>query len=189
MCNSAAHNSRKNRESLTKRLGLRAWAVRARDGEACVYCGATRETSGHALHLDHVDPSTKGTPAGDCPENLVVACHGCNSARQQMTLAAWAKRVAETRGESPAAVRARVARALRTKLDLAAAKALRDSRKAALPMHDDTTCPICGLDAAARQQLEAHARTLGLSLADLIAVAAEALVEAAEEKSTDSTSN
>lgn len=56
-------------------------------------------------------------------------------------------------------------------------------------MHDTDICPICGLDADARQQLEAHARTLGLSLADLVAVAVEALVEAAEEKSTDGTSN
>lgn len=56
-------------------------------------------------------------------------------------------------------------------------------------MHDDTKCPICGLDAATRKQLEEHARTLGLSLADLLAVAVEALVEAADEKSTDGASN
>lgn len=52
----------------------------------------------------------------------------------------------------------------------------------------DCTCPVCGLDAAIRAQLEARARQLGLTLADLIAVAAEALVEAAEE-STETTSN
>lgn len=35
---SAAHNGRKNRESLSKRLGRIARQIKARDGHACVYC-------------------------------------------------------------------------------------------------------------------------------------------------------
>ena len=58
-----------------------------------------------------------------------------------------------------------------------------------MTMTDHDTCPICGLDDATRARLEAHARTLGVTLADLIAIAAEALVEAASEKSTDDQKN
>ena len=50
---------------------LRA-AILARDGAACVYCGAT----GPQLDLDHVSPWVQGGESE--PMNLVVACHVCN---------------------------------------------------------------------------------------------------------------
>lgn len=88
MCNSAAHNARKGRESLSKRLGKVARQIKARDGERCVYCARTKEESGAYLQLDHLIPRSAG--GQDTAENLVVACRRCNSARQDMTLQAWA---------------------------------------------------------------------------------------------------
>ena len=127
MCNSAAHNSRPRRESLSKRLGLRAWAIKARDGERCVYCGATAQP-GAPLHLDHVNPKIKGTVDGDSEKNLVLACAACNSSRQTTPLRAWAVIVAERTGRSADAVVADVRRRLRARLDLDAARALRAAR-------------------------------------------------------------
>lgn len=88
MCNSAAHNARPNRESLSKRLGRRAALIRERDGHCCVYCGRTAEQSGAHLHLDHLTPKAAG--GSDAVENLRLACRRCNSARQDLPLEAWA---------------------------------------------------------------------------------------------------
>lgn len=97
MCNSAAHNARRNRESLRKRLGARlARALDERDGGACVYCGRTAEESGAHLQLDHLTPRSAG--GEDAPENLVTACRRCNSARQDLSLAEWAKKAAQELG-------------------------------------------------------------------------------------------
>lgn len=88
MCNSAAHNNRPNRESLSKRLGKLARQIKARDGHACVYCGATAESSGSHLHLDHLTPKADG--GADTADNLVLACRSCNSRRQDKSLREWA---------------------------------------------------------------------------------------------------
>jgi 5-methylcytosine-specific restriction endonuclease McrA len=106
MCNSARHNSRPGRESLSKRLGKVARQIKARDGYRCCYCGATAETSGAHLHLDHLTPKAHG--GLDIPENLVLACRSCNSARKDMALPAWCKKI----GVSARAVRAQARRAL-----------------------------------------------------------------------------
>jgi 5-methylcytosine-specific restriction endonuclease McrA len=81
------HNSRPNRESLSKRLGRTARQIKARDGHACVYCGETAETSGAHLHLDHLTPKSHG--GEDVATNLVLACRRCNSARRNLTVAQW----------------------------------------------------------------------------------------------------
>jgi hypothetical protein len=65
---------------------LRA-AVKARDGNRCRYCGievrwADRKTAQGGV-LDHVDPRKAEGAA-----NLVVACRGCNSRKQDCTPAA-----------------------------------------------------------------------------------------------------
>jgi 5-methylcytosine-specific restriction endonuclease McrA len=106
MCNGAAHNTRPNRESLSKRLGKVARAIKARDGFACVYCGGTEASTGAHLHLDHLTPKAQG--GADVATNLVLACRSCNSARQDTTLSAWA------RGKSftAASIRAQARRAL-----------------------------------------------------------------------------
>lgn len=84
----AAHSARPGRESLSKRLGKVARQIAARDGHACVYCGATAASSGAHLHLDHLTPRSVG--GEDVPQNLVLACRSCNSRRQARTLAQWA---------------------------------------------------------------------------------------------------
>lgn len=106
MCNSAAHNSRPNRESLSKRLGRVARLIRERDGNACVYCGATEQTSGAHLHLDHLTPRAAG--GADVASNLVVACRSCNSARQNTPLATWCRSI----GIDARAIRAQARRSL-----------------------------------------------------------------------------
>ena len=109
MCNSAAHNNRPGRESLSKRLGKIARQIKARDGFACVYCGATAESSGRALHLDHLTPRSHG--GADVASNLVVACHSCNSRRKDMTLTAWAAMTPEL-SFTARSIRAQARRAL-----------------------------------------------------------------------------
>ncbi len=106
MCNSVAHNTRPGRESLSKRLGKLARQIRARDGERCVYCGATEKSSGAHLHLDHLTPKAAG--GQDVAHNLVVACRSCNSARKDMPLPAWCR----TLGIDARAIRGQARRAL-----------------------------------------------------------------------------
>ena len=100
------HSSRPNRESLSKRLGKIARAIKARDGHRCVYCGATEASSGAHLHLDHLVPRSAG--GEDVATNLVLACRSCNSARHDMPLAAWCRQ----QGLDPRRVRRQAARAL-----------------------------------------------------------------------------
>ena len=106
MCNSAKHNARPNRESLSKRLGRVARQIKARDGNACVYCGATAETSGAHLHLDHLTPRSAG--GLDVASNLVVACASCNSARKDIALPLWCRSI----GVDARAIRSQARRAL-----------------------------------------------------------------------------
>lgn len=89
---SATHNARKNRESLTKRMGKVGRQIRERDGHRCQYCGATKESTGFDLHLDHLIPESKG--GQDVATNLVVACISCNSARKALSLAEWQRKAA-----------------------------------------------------------------------------------------------
>jgi 5-methylcytosine-specific restriction endonuclease McrA len=104
------HASRPRRESLRKRLGRTARRIDARDGCRCVYCGS--DGGGTHLHLDHLTPRVAG--GADVPENLVVACRRCNTARGAMTLTQWAAYAAETYSLtiSPRAIRAQARRLL-----------------------------------------------------------------------------
>lgn len=102
----AAHNGRKNRESLSKRLGKIAKQIKERDGFACVYCRATEASSGAHLHLDHLTPHVDG--GLDVASNLVVACRSCNSARGCKPLAVYCKLI----GANARAIRAQARRAL-----------------------------------------------------------------------------
>ena len=56
--------------------------VEARDKRRCVYCGATE-----SLHYDHIYPVSKG--GTDDPNNLVMACQGCNLSKSDNTLIEW----------------------------------------------------------------------------------------------------
>jgi hypothetical protein len=108
----AAHSARPRRESVSKRLGRVAWQIHERDEHRCVYCGATAETSGARLHLDHLTPRSAG--GQDVAGNLVLACARCNGARQDRTLAEWATYAAAELGLaiSPRTIRARARRKL-----------------------------------------------------------------------------
>jgi 5-methylcytosine-specific restriction endonuclease McrA len=120
----AAHSARPGRESLSKRLGaVVTRAIQERDRCACVYCGATAATSGAHLHLDHLTPKSAG--GADDPRNLVLACRGCNSARQAMSLTRWAAYARETRGLEidPRAIRAHARRVSAAVVAIALAKA------------------------------------------------------------------
>jgi 5-methylcytosine-specific restriction endonuclease McrA len=79
------HDSRKGRESLSKRLGKTARRIKARDGHVCVYCGS--DGDGAHLQLDHLTPRSHG--GEDVATNICVACRRCNAARQNMTLKQW----------------------------------------------------------------------------------------------------
>ncbi len=53
--------------------------VLRRDAHRCAYCGRSAST------IDHIIPRSRG--GVDSWENLVAACHGCNSAKGDRTLA------------------------------------------------------------------------------------------------------
>lgn len=53
--------------------------VFARDGWACVYCGATER-----LSIDHIIPVT--ACGSDDPENLVCACRSCNASKGNVVI-------------------------------------------------------------------------------------------------------
>lgn len=56
-------------------------AVYDRDGYECAYCGA--ETDDTSRSLDHVMPQSRG--GEHTPDNLVVCCRRCNSAKRDRT--------------------------------------------------------------------------------------------------------
>jgi 5-methylcytosine-specific restriction endonuclease McrA len=110
MATRSEHSARPNRESLSKRLGRVAQQIKARGNHECVYCGATAQSSGAHLHLDHVLPKTDG--GKDVAENLVVSCRPCNSARHDMPIATWCRLI----GVDVRRVRRQAARALQVSL-------------------------------------------------------------------------
>ncbi len=61
-----------------RKVALSRSNIFKRDGERCVYCGTTKN-----LTLDHVIPRSKG--GTDSWENLVTACHSCNSKKGNRT--------------------------------------------------------------------------------------------------------
>lgn len=107
MSSREAHNSRKGRESVSKRIGAAATAwIWQRDRCRCAYCGKALR-KGEGAHLDHLRPQAAG--GEDLVVNLVLACERCNSARQDKPLKVWARYASEAYGIEfdPAAVLAR----------------------------------------------------------------------------------
>lgn len=90
------HDSRKGRESLSKRLGKVARQIKARDNHTCVYCGLHADDAASHHHLDHLTPRSHG--GLDAATNLVVCCRRCNSARRNLTVAQWSAYAAEVYG-------------------------------------------------------------------------------------------
>lgn len=97
--------------SSTGSLNWKRCAIYARDGFACVYCGALPRWSDDkqrwsSLLLDHVEPY-----AGNGEENLVTTCDPCNNWKGERSLDEWLRN-REAYGEEPddlALVRQRVA--------------------------------------------------------------------------------
>jgi 5-methylcytosine-specific restriction endonuclease McrA len=61
-----------------RKVSLSRANIFRRDGEQCVYCGTHKD-----LTIDHVIPRSKG--GIDSWENLVTACHSCNSHKGNRT--------------------------------------------------------------------------------------------------------
>lgn len=72
----------KFRQSWKYRNKKLRFAVLAKSGFACVYCG--RKPPEVKLHIDHVHPLSRG--GGHDIENLVAACVDCNSAKSNQLL-------------------------------------------------------------------------------------------------------
>lgn len=68
----------------------RRFHILRRDGFRCTYCGASGE--GVTLHVDHVDPKSKGGEDED--GNLVTACSSCNSGKTNIEILNGAARAA-----------------------------------------------------------------------------------------------
>ena len=99
------------------------WAIYHRDGFRCVYCRAEEGR----LTLDHVYPDS-----GDDATNLVTACYGCNSAKQDLSLRAWYAKLRK-RGLNTKAIGRRVRRLTMKPLDRALGRRL---AKSELPCDD-----------------------------------------------------
>ena len=66
-------------------------ALYLRDGLACVYCGSGIE-DGTKLTLDHLTPHSLG--GTNKPNNIITACHKCNSSRGKRDWREFAAKVA-----------------------------------------------------------------------------------------------
>ncbi|WP_296245159.1 hypothetical protein [uncultured Rothia sp.] len=77
-----------NRRRNDTRNGALIVPIRARDGDACRWCGHVvywgNQKGGRGATYDHLNP---GVPA-ETPEDMVVACRSCNSSRKDN--AGWA---------------------------------------------------------------------------------------------------
>jgi 5-methylcytosine-specific restriction endonuclease McrA len=101
-------------------------AIYHRDGFACVYCGAAGEELGTGLTLDHLVAQEIG--GSSRPDNLVTACHQCNSAKQHLTIRGWLARL-RARGIDTATVARRVRALVRRPLDRAEGRRLERAQK------------------------------------------------------------
>lgn len=102
-------------------------AIYLRDGLACCYCGEGIEGDAK-LTLDHLTPHCQG--GCNCEQNLVTACHRCNSARGSRGFEEFAGRVADyiNHGATAEAILSHIATTSQRPLDLSAAKALMAAR-------------------------------------------------------------
>ena len=98
-------------------------AIYLRDGMACAYCGATVE-DGAKLTLDHLDCCCAGGTNG--ADNLVTACHRCNSSRGKRSIGEFAGALATYLGHGAIAadIEAHVADCASRPIDRTAAKSL-----------------------------------------------------------------
>jgi 5-methylcytosine-specific restriction endonuclease McrA len=86
--------TRKRRFAIYFRDGLGTAA-----GLTCAYCECHLDPfrSPRGVHLDHLEPKVNG--ANHASENLVAACHNCNSQRRQLPLPAFVAQLVGRRAE------------------------------------------------------------------------------------------
>lgn len=98
-------------------------AIYMRDGLGCCYCGAGIE-DGIRLTLDHLIPRSEG--GTNDAQNLVTACHRCNSVRGTRDWRVFTVSVAEyiNNNVRPESIMADIYATIDRPLDLAAAKAM-----------------------------------------------------------------
>lgn len=58
-------------------------AIKVRHGSCCIYCGKKSQR----LTMDHIIPLARG--GLHIPENIVPACHSCNSQKHTKPMLAW----------------------------------------------------------------------------------------------------
>lgn len=90
------------------------WAIYARDGMACVYCGIAIEEMNGPATLDHVMAREVG--GSNDESNLVCACGTCNSAKQDFSMRRFYVLLRD-RGVDTARLSKRVRRQLDKKID------------------------------------------------------------------------
>lgn len=101
-------------------------AIYARDGFACIYCGANEGET--MLTLDHVLPrELGGTHDG---ENLVTCCFSCNSSKQDVSMRAWFQALRD-RDIDTTKLSSRIRKHLARPIDINLGKQLRANRRAA----------------------------------------------------------
>lgn len=62
---------------------LTRFSILSRDGFCCGYCGV-RATDGAALHVDHIEPLSRG--GADSAFNMLTACSECNLSKSAVSL-------------------------------------------------------------------------------------------------------
>jgi hypothetical protein len=103
----------------------RRLAIYLRDGLACVWCqsGIEAHRPHHSLTLDHLNPAL-----GHATTNLITSCNGCNQARRQMSMRAFAETLRYTAHEDPVEVLRRIRRQRRKPIDVQAAREMIKAR-------------------------------------------------------------
>jgi hypothetical protein len=100
-------------------------ALYHRDGFTCVYCGSGAD-EGAMLTLDHLLACELG--GSNEPTNLVTACLGCNSAKQDTTMRAWFAYLRDL-GIDTDEIKTRIRRQTRRVLDRAEGRRLAAMRR------------------------------------------------------------
>lgn len=76
---------------------LRYRALQVAKGK-CQCCGATAESSGHPLHVDHIKPKRKYPELAFEFSNLQVLCKACNFGKNEWDETDWREIVPEIKG-------------------------------------------------------------------------------------------
>lgn len=65
------------------------WEVLSTSNGKCVMCGATKESSGRPMHVDHIKPRSRFPNLELAKDNLQVLCEACNMGKMTDT---WSPR-------------------------------------------------------------------------------------------------